>query len=378
MIKKKEIETLSRSERIDINRKRMFRIIDVILPLVFAFGVGSVFSIICKCNPFKLYGYIIKKAFGSLGGILNTLGFATPIIMTGIATAFSIRAAIWNMGIEGQVFVGAFATALAGYLVKGLPSFIHVPICLLIGAAFGALYALIPGILKAKFRINEVVTTVMLNSIATTVTTFMTQTYLSTGDAYVHTEFIENTARLTKFVSRYRCSTAFIIAIIIWSILYFVLSNTKFGYEVGCIGRQLEFSDAVGMRVSKKIIIIFVIGGAIAGVAGATEIMGVNFNFTPTFSTNPGIGWDGFFVCILSASEPMGILVYSIIFGALRYGAIVAQTGLGVPLDLINVVKSTMILFEAIKIASTYGIKIKERVNKKLSMLQGNIKRIKV
>ena len=365
MRKNKSLEVLSSAELADIKRKRICGVIDVIIPLVLAFGVGSIFSLICDCNPFKLYGYICKKAFGSLGGWLNTLGYTTPILMTGIATAFSIRAGIWNMGIEGQVFCGAFATAIAGYAIKGLPAAIHIPICLLVGALFGAAYALIPGLLKAKFRINEVVTTVMLNSIATTVTTFVTQNYLSTGDAYVHTEFIENSARLSKFISRYRCSTAFIIAIVIWAVLYFVLAKTKFGYEVSCIGKQLEFSDAVGMRVSKKIIAIFVIGGAIAGIAGATEIMGVNYNFTPTFSASPGIGWDGFFVCVLVGSDPIGILIYSIVFGALRYGAIVAQTGLGVPLDLVNVVKSTLILFEAIKIASTYGSRIREKAKKK-------------
>lgn len=359
MIQVLDKENLSMAEIITRRRNKAFRIIDIVLPLFFAFAVGSIFSVICNCNPFVLYSYIVKKSLGSLGGILNTLGFATPIIMTGIATAFSIRAGIWNMGIEGQVFVGAFFSALAGYMIKGVPAIIHVPLCLIIGALFGAIYALIPGLLKAKFRINEVVTTVMLNSIATTVTTFMTQNYLSTGDAYVHTEFIEKTARLTKFISRYRCSSAFIIAMVIWAILFFVLYKTKFGYEVGCIGKQLEFSDAVGMRVSKKIVLIFIVGGAIAGISGATEIMGVNYNFTPTFSASPGIGWDGFYVCILSGGNPIGILVYSIVFGALRYGSIVAQTGLGVPLDLINVVKSTLILFEAIKIASTYGLKIR-------------------
>lgn len=135
---------------------------DVLVPLLFAFGVGSIFSLICGCNPFTLYSYIIKKAFFSVGGLLNTLGYTTPIIITGMATALSIRANMYNMGIEGQVFLGAFTAALAGYMIKGVPTALHVTLCLLIGAAFGAVYALIPGLLKAKLRVNEVVTTVML------------------------------------------------------------------------------------------------------------------------------------------------------------------------------------------------------------------------
>lgn len=171
---------------------------DVLVPLLFAFGVGSIFSLICGCNPFTLYSYIIKKAFFSVGGLLNTLGYTTPIIITGMATALSIRANMYNMGIEGQVFLGAFTAALAGYMIKGVPTALHVTLCLLIGAAFGAVYALIPGLLKAKLRVNEVVTTVMLNSIATQVTGFLTQSYLGTAMPMQHTEFIEQTARLCQ------------------------------------------------------------------------------------------------------------------------------------------------------------------------------------
>lgn len=333
---------------------------DVLIPIVCAFIVGSIFSLICGCSPFVLYGHIIKKSFFSVNGILNTLGYATPIILTGIATAFSLRAGIFNMGIESQVFIGAFTSALAGYMIKGLPAWLHVIVCLLIATLSAGAFALIPGILKAKWRINEVVTTVMLNSITTQVTTFLTNNYLGTGDAYPHTEFILETARLTKLNSLARCNTALFIALAIWGVLFFVMKKTKFGYEIECIGKQWEFSDAVGMHVSKKIIYIFIIGGAVAGIAGATEIMGVNYNFTATFSANPGIGWDGFYVCILSGSNPIGILIYSLVFGALRYGAMAAQTGLGIPLDLINIIKSTLILFMAVKLISKNGEMIKK------------------
>ena len=203
---------------------------------------------------------------------------------------------------------------------------------------------------RQRFVLHAEITTVMLNSIATQGTGFLTQSFLGTGDAYAHTEFIEQSARLAKLNSKYRCTTALFIALAIWLVLYFVLKKTKFGYEIDCIGKQREFADAVCMLVSRKIVVIFVIGGALAGIAGATEILGVNYNFVSSFSANPGIGWDGFFVCILAGSNPVGILLFSIVFGALRYGALAAQTGLGVPLDLINIIKSTLVLFMAIKL----------------------------
>lgn len=336
-------------------RNTLITVGDILIPLVFAFLVGSIFSLICGTNPFTLYGYIFKRSFLTVGGLLNTLGYATPIIITGIATALSLRAGIFNMGIESQVIIGGLTAALAGYMIQGLPKPLHLLVCFAIAAGAASLLALIPGILKAKLRINEVVTTVMLNSITTQVATFLTNNYLGTGDAYPHTEYILETARLTQINSRYRCTTAIFIALLIWLVLYFILKRTKFGYEIDCIGKQWEFSDAVGMRVSRKIIMIFALGGAVAGIAGATEIMGVNYNFTPTFSANPGIGWDGFYVCILSGNSPVGILIYSVIFGALRYGAMAAQTGLGVPLDLINIIKSTLVLFMAVKLVRQYA-----------------------
>lgn len=332
---------------------------DVLIPLVFAFIVGSIFSLICGANPFTLYGYIIKKAFLTVGGLLNTLGYATPIIITGMATVLSLRAGIFNMGVESQVIIGGLTAALAGYMIPGLPKPVHLVVCLGIAALSAGCLALIPGILKAKLRINEVVTTVMLNSITLQVATFLTNNYLGTGDAYPHTEYILESARLMKLNSRYRCTTAIFIALVIWLLLYILLKKTKLGYEIDCIGKQWEFSDAVGMRVSKKIILIFALGGAVAGIAGATEIMGVNYNFTPTFSANPGIGWDGFYACILSGNNPIGILIYAIVFGALRYGAMAAQTGLGVPLDLINIIKSTLVLFMAVKLVSQYAPGVK-------------------
>lgn len=344
-----------------------FRILDVVVPLLIAFAVGGIFSIISGCSPIVLYSYIGVKAFGSVGGWLNTLGYSTPIIITAMATALSMRAGVFNMGVEGQAFVGAFCASLAGYMITGLPAVLHVTVCLLIAAGAGALYAFVPGVLKAKLNVDEVVTTIMLNSIATICTGFITQSYLGTGDAYAHTHNIAETAHLPKLISKYRCNAAFFIAIGIWILLTFVMKKTKFGYEIDCIGHQREFADAVGMRVSRKIIWIFVIGGAFGGIAGATEILGVNYNFTNTFSANPGIGWDGFFACILGGNDPYGILIYSIVFGALRYGALTAQTGLNVPLDLINIVKAMLVLFMALKMFYTN----KERIVKFFSRTKG-------
>ena len=148
------------------------------------------------------------------------------------------------------------------------------------------------------------------------------------------------------------------IVLVVW----FVSRRTSFGYEISAIGRQLEFSEAVGMRVRKKIVLIFLISGAIAGVAGATEVLGVNKNFMPNFSTNPGLGWQGYYVAVLAHNNPLAVLLIAIIFGGFRYGSIAVQSKLGVPLDLLNIIQGALILFYSIK----YFHENKEKIQKHL------------
>ena len=155
------------------------------------------------------------------------------------------------------------------------------------------LYAAIPALLKAYLNANVVVTTIMLNYIAIELTEFLTKAFFQGDQSYDSTYAIQETAEIPKIMSRYRVSYAIFLAVAIVLVVWFVSRRTSFGYEISAIGRQLEFSEAVGMRVRKKIVLIFLISGAIAGVAGATEVLGVNKNFMPNFSTNPGLGWQG-------------------------------------------------------------------------------------
>lgn len=335
-------------------RQSICNVLNRLIPLFLAFFVGAVFALIIGYNPFEVYGLIIKGGFGSLSNWMMTLGFACPIIMTGIATAFSFKAGIWNIGIEGQLYIGAYAAALvgAGYYgigALGLPAYVHIPLALLAGALFAALYAMIPALLKALLNVNVVVSTMMLNYIAIGLTNFMCKAFHQGDQSYDSTYAVMDTAVLPKIDPRFRVTYAIFLAIAIVIIITFVLKRTKFGYEINAIGRQLEFSEATGMRVKKKIIILFLISGVIAGLAGATEALGVNKNFTPGFSGDPGLGWEGYFVAVLAENNPIAVFIIAIIFGGFRFGSISAQSKIGMPLDLLNIIKSTMILFYAVR-----------------------------
>lgn len=337
----------------NLNR-RIRTLLNVLLPLLFAFTVGAIFALIAGYNPLVVYSTIFKSSFGSLGGIMQSLGFATPLMMTGIAIAAAFKAGIWNLGVEGQLYIGAMATALVGggyfgFAEMGLPSWLHITIALVAGAVFGMLYACIPAALKAYLAVNEVVTTIMLNYAATHFTTYLVKVHFQGSATYDSTNMVMRSAVIQKLNVNYRVTWALFIAIAIILIIWFIQRKTKFGYEISAIGRQLEFSEAAGMRVKKKIFIMFMISGAIAGIAGGTEMLGVNKQFTPNFSTNPGLGWQGYFICVLSRQNPLAVLIIAIIFGAFRYGSIALQSEIGLPLDLLNIVQGSLIIFYSIQ-----------------------------
>ena len=335
-------------------KKFIANVLNIALPIVLALLFGAICLLIVGKNPLDVYGYLVRKTLLDGGGFMNSLGYATPILMTGIATALSYTANVYNMGIEGQMYMGAFFATFLGWTLQGLPSWLHITICLAGGALAGMAYAMIPAILKAVYRINEVVTTIMLNSIAIIFTAYLTNGPFSDNVGFAATFPIAKSAQISRIISRYRVTYAIFIAVAIIAIIWFLERKTRFGYEIKTLGRQQEFADAVGMEANKKIILIFLIGGAIGGIAGATEMMGVNIRFTPSWSTNPGLGWDGQAVCLLAHQNPIAILITGVLFGAFKYGGVTLQSNMGVSLDIINIIKSSLILFLAAQYVYTH------------------------
>lgn len=319
--------------------------LNILLPVLFAFGVGSIFTLSLGKNPLEVYGYIVRTSLFSKSGIMNTLGFATPLMITGIAMAFSFSAGIWNMGIEGQLCIGGFFAAYLGYSITGLPPILHVGVCILGGMCIAMIFSLIPAFLKAYMRINEVVVTIMLNSIATIIANYFTNGPFSGHLFYASTPLIQETAELAKLNPRYRVTYGLFLALAVLLVMWIIMRKTKLGYEISCMGKQSEFSDAVGMKVYQKTIIVFLVGGLLAGLAGAGEVLGVNGSYMPGFSGAPGLGWDGMMICVLANNNPLGVLIVALLFGAFKYGSVSLQAGMGVPMDLIGIIQSSLILF---------------------------------
>ena len=300
------------------------------MTLLFPLGMYAVFALITLIigNASFFTGYTTE-------GIIHDTVENTIIAL---AIAIPLSGGRWDFGPGAIIMLGAI---IGGNLGMQLHMGTFGVLLCCVGACM--MLALIEAVFYVTLRVPNMIISMGIVMVYEAVSGLLNNG-LGVNFFANDTEYTQELLRMNQFPLIY------ILLIVVMAVTWFLLYKTKFGYEIDCIGKQWEFADAVGMHVSRKIVVIFVVGGALAGIAGATEILGVNYNFVNTFSANPGIGWDGFFVCILAGSNPVGILLFSIVFGALRYGALAAQTGLGVPLDLINIIKSTLVLFMAIKL----------------------------
>jgi simple sugar transport system permease protein len=270
----------------------------------------------------------------------------TPYLITGVAIALGFQAGVLNMGGEGQLFMGSIMAGWAGWTFTGLPPIIHVPLALLTGVLFGALWGFIPGLLKAKTGAHEVITTIMMNYIS-----FSLSQYLITGPFQDPTEsfktpFIQESARLFRFFEDpLRLHIGFFIAIAVAIIAWYVLYKTTWGFEFRNVGLNPHASRYAGINSSMVTILALTFSGALAGLAGAVEMLGVNFRAVQSLTT--GYGWDAIAISLLAKNHPLVVIITSMLFGFMRQGSRVMQINTGIPIDIISILQAFILFFIA-------------------------------
>jgi ABC-type uncharacterized transport system permease subunit len=330
--------------KIGRNLKKFLRgAIPQIVAVAVAFLVGAIVLAATGYSPIDAYTQLLMGAFGDSYGIGQTLAQATPIIFTSLAFLFAFKCGLFNIGAEGQLLIGGIAAALVGISFTNLPIYVHLPLALLAGAAGGALWAFVPGILKAKLDAHEVITTLMLSYVALYVTSYLVNYPFKAPGWVAQTPLIASTAELPRILPPTQLSGSIIVALIMVGITAFVLQRTTLGYEVRAIGLNATAAKSGGINVKRGIILALVISGTLAGLGGAGEILGVERRFIDGFS--PGYGWDGLAVALIGGLNPFGAVLASILVGALRSGGLVMNRVTGVPLDVIYVVQSLVVLF---------------------------------
>jgi simple sugar transport system permease protein len=286
----------------------------------------------------------IRKAFNPF---FESLVAATPYIFGGLAVALGFRAGLFNIGAEGQIFVGAIFAAYVGYSFQGVPAVLHVPMAFLAGALGGGLWGFIPGWLKAKTGGHEVINTMMMNYIAFRLSDWLLSGPMKRpGTPNPISPTIQDSAKLYKFFDDpIRFHLGFIIALVVAWLVYWFLFKTKWGFDLRAVGSNPHAARYAGMVVPLTIILAMVLSGALAGMAGANEVLGVNYNLAMSFSS--GYGWDSIALALLGRSHPAGVILSALLFGALRNGATNMQLKTDIPKDIVSVLQAFILVFVA-------------------------------
>jgi ABC-type uncharacterized transport system permease subunit len=359
-------------------RSRIVAVGSQVVAVGIAFLVGAIVLLATGHSPIAAYGAILTGAFGDLYAVGQTLTQATPIIFTAIAFLFSFKAGLFNIGGEGQLLIGGFLAAFVGISFTGLPIYIHLPLALLAGAAGGALWGLIPAILKAKLDAHEIITTMMLSYVALYVTSYMVNYPFKAPGWVAETVPIAPSAELPRILQPTQLSGSIFLGLIVVALAAYVLQRTTLGYEIRAIGLNSAAARSNGINIQKGMILSLVISGAIAGLGGAGEILGVHHRYIDGFS--PGYGWDGLAVALIGGLNPFGTVLAAILVGALRSGGLVMNRVTGVPLDIVYILQALVVLFAAaphtIRYLSSKGVAITRVLEWLLAKMRAALERV--
>lgn len=312
---------------------------------------ASIILFISGYNPIDVYSILVKGAITDISG---TVRWTIPMILSGLAIAVAFRSGIWNLGVDGQLYIGAITATWIALTFPSLPYPLSLIFVVLGGMLAGAFYAFIPGLLKALWNVNEVVTTLLFNFIAFLYTDFlvlgpMKGTGISAG-TYGTNRITEN-FYLARLGQGSQANTGIFIAIILGIILAFLLFRTTIGYEFRMVGKNILFSKYGGINVKKAALLSMSLSGAIAGLVGVVEILGVHRRFPARFALN--LGFDGIVVSLLASNHPIGILFSGVFFGGLRNGAMNMERLTDIPRAMVDIVNAIIVLMVSAQFAIT-------------------------
>ena len=305
---------------------RWYPAVVTVAALVFAFLVSGFIIWLVGGDPVRSFGHIVVAAFGSVGVISDTLVKATPLILTGLACALAFRMHLWNIGAEGQFLLGAWgasAIVLAPILPAGTPAIVVIPAMMIAGALAGGAWGFIPGILRARLGVSEIITTLMLNYVALFWVQYWVFGPWSEGGFQQTHPFPPEAwlPRLTDFSAAFpilgglTVHLGLIFGIVIAAIMWVALERTRWGYEIRLIGDSPKAARYAGIDIGRKIVVVFVISGALAGLGGMSEVGGVVHRLQDHIS--PGYGFTAIIIAYLARFGPFRVIVASILFGAL-------------------------------------------------------------
>lgn len=341
------------------------RLLHTVLSIVIGFLVGALFLAVMGISVSQAYGKLFQSIFSGTKAISYCIVYAAPYIVAGLSVAFSFKTGVFNIGAEGQFVVGAMAACVVGILGASLPAILLVPLCFLAAALAGALWGAIVGFLKTKWGINEVLSMIMFNWIA-----FYLSNYIA-GFPAIHSE---GNAEATKNVAAHArillsqnviksldlCPTAnwgILVAVALTVLVYFIIEKTTLGYELKAVGYNKHAAEYAGINVNRSILTSLSISGALGGIAGALLLLGMGGRIS-IFTSQEGYGFAGIVVALIGVTNPFGVFVAGLFYGAMTYGGSKLNL-VGAPTQVVNIIMGTIVFFIAISTIFSYLGKLK-------------------
>ena len=334
------------------------RFIHILLSILLGFLVGAIFLAIMGLSVGEAYGRLITSVT-SVKGFSYVIVYSIPYIVVGLSVAFSFKTGVFNIGAEGQFVMGSMAAAVVGILAGGLPKIVLIPLCFLAAMLAGAIWGVIVGVLKTKWGINEVLSMIMFNWVAFYLSNFIAgiPAIHSDGTAEATKNISDNASTLLSkdLINRLGlCPTAnwgILVAIAVTVLVWFIIEKTTLGYELKAVGSNKFAAEYGGINVNRSILTALAISGALAGLGGSLQLMGMGSRIS-VFSSQEGFGFAGIVVALIGCSNPFGVLIAGIFYGALTFGGSKLNL-VGAPTQLINVIVGTVVFFIAISIIFT-------------------------
>ena len=329
-------------------RHRAKSMLLILLAILCSLLVGAGFLLLAGYHPLDAYAGIVAGAFGSKMAITQTLTKSTPLLLIGLAIAVAFKGSSFNIGAEGQFYAGTLGCVLCEqfFHTMDLPSWLIIPLCLLCSFAFGALWGAIPGYLKAVRGSSEVVTSVMLSSLMVLLVKYLVGIggpIAEPRGIYPETLEITEAAKLPYIVPGTRLHLGFLIALMMAALVYFFLERTTWGYKIKATGLNADSAQYGGINVGLVTISTMAVSGAIAGLAGGIEVLGMAWKLYPGLS--PGYGYNGIAVALLGRLHPVGIIFSALLFGMLNTGSGQMARSVGIPSTLASILQALVLIF---------------------------------
>ena len=324
-----------------------------------AFFLGGILIAIQGVNPLVAYQSIFSEAWFDSDGLLRTFQKTTPLVLSGLAVTVALRIGLFNIGAQGQLISAALAAALAGIYITNLPPILHVLVSLICGMIVGALWASIAGLLKAYRGVHEVISTIMLNSIAIGILDYLVSNPFKEPDqALQRTKKIAESAVLPNIGV---IPLGFVIAILISILVAWMLSKTTAGFRFNTVGKNKFAATYAGINMKLMIVTGMLLSGGLAGLGGAIETLGITYRFEPAF--NSGLGFDGITIALLARANPLATIPAAILVGTLRAGGASLQFDTGIEPEIVDVLLAITLLLVSAPILAKFLFKGKAQKN---------------